>query len=629
MRALDHDAGLVAVQIIGIGHQRHHVGGAVAVVHVVQIALGIHKRFQIAVAIDLRAQDRGAGHLDRPGVGRGALRGIGAVQRIIDPAGRGHRQRDVQHVAGVVKPALVRIHRQRRAAQIGRPLVGRAGRDGGKESQAVLALDAAVGDVLVLHRHEQPIEHDAGGIGQRDGIAAVGGQPEPGLQPGLGGLPRSVGEYAQISPGLDHRALGELPFARAAGVVGQAEAGQVHRFGGAVVQFDPVIGFIRRRQHLGDVHAAGVQSAHGFARRVGALGRVGIARRGRKLVRPAGLQQRIRLVRRQNRQPHAGRGDAVGIGQIDLLALVGKPEIRVQVLRVAGAVFPGAVHGDAAARRQRDRREAPARQPLLGIGQRPALQVHRFAGDIADLHIIGIIAVFIGEIGGVIAHGLADLQRAGMNLHVPRRDFGAGEPAGLVGRAGRGKIADLPFPCGVAAVDLVAGERGHVHRVRAGAAPIQERDPPAGGRQPERRVPQAVPRALAAVGEYQRIFPRLQRAAGEHEGVGGVGLPHQRPALQVDGLAGGVLQLDPVRQAAVFGDEGGGVGGHDFAETQSAALGVRGRDPPAVRQRLGDVSQRQGQQTDHGDQRRQHAQRPAAAPPAVLRILLWRLLGHK
>ena len=594
--AHDHDARLVAGQVIGIGDHRDHVHGAVSVVDIVEVALGVHVGFQIALAVHPRAQDGGLRHGDRRGEGRVALVGIGVVQRVVGAAAGGHRQADLQHLPAAEQSAVGGVDRHRRAAVVGRAAVGRLRRGRGEVPQHPFA-GAAVGQILILQRHEHAVEDRAVRLREHHAVAAVHGELEAGVAPPVGHGVAAVAHHAQELTGLNDRALGELPLAGPGRLVRKAEAGQVHRLASAVIQLDPVAAGGAAGHDLADHHAVAVHAQDGARRGVRAGEAVGLTRRGREGLGPAGLQLGIGLIRFQRGDGHIGGGHAPGIGQEHLVAVAGDLEGGVQMGHVRAAVVAGAVHRDVAARGQHHRREAPAHELFLAVGKPPALQVHRIAGNVVDLHIVPVRAVFIGIEGGVLGHDLRDLQRVRHHREGRGRDDGlAGVPLGPVDLAGRRKIADLPHPGDVAAIALVPVHGRHIHRVDHPAPPVQQGKRLAGGRQPVGRVIAVGLGGLgAAVAVDHHVIPRLDHPAGKGKRLGGLGGTHQRIARQIDGTLRCILDLNPVGDAAFLADQHRGVGRHDFADAKRRLPLRRRADHRAARDQPDGQRQRRAQ----------------------------------
>ena len=223
VRPLDHDACLFAGEVVRVGDQRDDVH-AVSIVDVVEVALRVDERLEIPVAVGARAQNGRAGDLDRAGVRRGGLGGIGAVERVVDPRSLGDVEFNGQHVAGRKHAAFDRVARLLRPAEERLAVVAR---ERGVEGEVVAARAARrppEGDVLVLLRDVHAVDNRAVGAAERHGIAAVGGELEVGVHLPFGGCVKSRAEHGRVGARLEHRSLREAPLARARGVVGQAVA---------------------------------------------------------------------------------------------------------------------------------------------------------------------------------------------------------------------------------------------------------------------------------------------------------------------------------------------------------------------------------------------------------------------
>ena len=601
--ALDHDAPILAGQVVPVGHQRHHARAAL-VVHVVEVALRVHVGLHVAVPVDAGAQDGGGADADRPGVERGGLIRVGAIQGVIDAAaGRGgelHRER----LSAAEQPAPHGILGNLRAAAIAAGAVGGAGRALGEVEAAVLPIDAAVGDAAVLPGQVQRVMDAAVRRGERHGIAALDVQREVRVQIAVQHADRASRQvHAQILTGLDHRAGGELPLAGLGCVVGQAVAAQIHRLTAAVVDLHPVVLLTAgRSHHFIDIHARRRAEALCVERRRVLMG-IGHARRGRHLGAPRAVKVAVGLAVRQRRKLHRRHGLPVGVTQVDTLAGAAQFEVGVQVACAVPAVVAGAVHQQVAARRNLHRREAPLLQLVAGIGEVPALQIHIRIGAVVQLHVVVGLAVFIGAVDRVRAHDLADLHRAALHANLRRAAALIGD---FIFAPRRCRAADLPDAVRIPAENLVHAQLRRGHAVDGRALSVEQHHAvPAGGGEPEGRAQRfAGGRRIGALGVDHQILARRDAHVREDENLVDVGLHQQRILGEIDGRAAAVHNLDPVRRVAGIAEQRGAVLGHDFAELNGALRRLAG-SRAAVQQRapLQQVARHDGDHADAGDQR--------------------------
>ena len=187
----------------------------------------------------------------------------------------------------------------------------------------------------------------------------------------------------------------------------------------------------------------------------------------------------------------------------------------------------------------------------------------------------------------------------------------------VLGRAGGVVGADAPRAVLLgAAVDVIALQPRHVHGVHARALGVVQAEGDSGGAQAEGRVQRVTGGVFErAIAINKKVFARGEgdvREGERREGVVGV---QKRVALEGDVGDAGVDHFHPVRELAVVGAHGGGVGGHDLADAHHGggnAL-IRGgadrRGKHALQQKTG----RQRQRADDG----QNGEAPAAARRAL------------
>ena len=331
---------------------------------------------------------------------------------------------------------------------------------------------------------------------------------------------------------------------------------------------------------------------------------VGHARRRGHPGAPFAVNEAVGLAVRQHRKLHRGQGLSIRIAQIDALPGAAELEAGVQVLWILRAVVAGAVHHKIAVRRDLHRREAPLLQLVAGIGEVPALQVHLGIGGVVQLHVVVGLAVLIGAVDRIRAHGLADLHRAALHAH--RSPFAAGLLGDFIPASGRGRAADLPCIVVIQAVDLVHAQLRRGHAVDDRALGVEQHHGiAAGGCETEGRAQRfAGGHRIGALGIDQQIFARRDGHVRKYEDLVDVGFHKQRILRQVDGFVADVLNLNPVRRISGIVEQRSAVLGHDFAQADGALNG-QGRRRMLVEYRaaLQQVAHDDG---NHADQRDQH-----------------------
>ena len=246
------------------------------------------------------------------------------------------------------------------------------------------------------------------------------------------------------------------------------------------------------------------------------------------------------------------------------------------------------------------------------VGERIARKGNRLRGGVIKFYVVVAFAIGAAGVGAVLRGGFGDDDGA----------VGAGDVQGevilqRVGQAGGIVGADAPRAVLLgAAVDEVALQSRHVHGVHARALGVVQAEGDAGGAQAEGRV-QGVAGGVfqRAIAINKKVFARGEgdvREGERREGVVGV---QKRVALEGDVGDAGVDHFHPVRELAVVGAHGGGVGGHDLADAHHGggnAL-IRGgadrRGEHALQQKTG----RQRQYADDG----QNGEAPATARRAL------------
>ena len=191
-------------------------------------------------------------------------------------------------------------------------------------------------------------------------------------------------------------------------------------------------------------------------------------------------------------------------------------------------------------------------------------------------------------------------------MHLPR-----------VGKAGGVFAADLPCACGlVAAVDLVGGKGGHVHRVRERAVRVVEGERRAVRVDAEGGVYLAagsVP--LRAVAVDEQMFAGGEGDVRQRQRGKDVFAVHEAEAAHVFQLRAGVDKFHPIAEGAAFIAVSRGVAGHDLAQAQGRIGSGRALIRRAARghQRVQREARRQRKRTD--ERQRQSAAPGLRAPP--------------
>ncbi len=361
------------------------------------------------------------------------------------------------------------------------------------------------------------------------------------------------------------------------------------------------------------VHAARVPLRHLRAQGSGALFAVGQAGGGGEVGGVgAVLQARIGLIALQRGQLHAAEGAALAIAQKHALALGGELEGRVHLAR--RGVRPAGGIDDAIAVRGNGRSLG---ENILGkvvgvVGEGIAIEGDRLRGGVVKLYVVVILAIGAAGVGAVLRGGLGDDDGAVGAGHVQREVIfqRVGQAGGVVG-------ADAPRAVLLgAAVDEVALQTRHVHGVHARALGVVQTEGDAGGAQAEGRVQRIAGGVFErAIAINKKVFARGEgdvREGERREGVVGV---QKRVALEGDVGDAGVDHFHPVRELAVVGAHGGGVGGHDLAYAHHGGgnalihSGADRRGEQALQQKTG----RQRQYADDG----QNGEAPAAARRAL------------
>ena len=225
--ALDHDALFIAEEVIRIRNHGYHIYAAF-VIDIIKVALGIDEGRHITVAVHTGTQDRSTTNLNGTGVEIGAVRGIRAVQRIVDAAARRCAEFNGESFAAAMQAAHNGYACFLGARAVTGTTVVSAGSCLCKEIEAVFTGSTSVGNAAVLLGQIECIQHVAAGIRQGHGIAAGCIQRKTGIRIAVQAGFAGTGEVnALIFAGLNRSSLGKLPLAGLIGAVGEAVVAQM------------------------------------------------------------------------------------------------------------------------------------------------------------------------------------------------------------------------------------------------------------------------------------------------------------------------------------------------------------------------------------------------------------------
>ena len=559
-------AGVPVEQVLVVGYQRHY---RQLMVQPVEVALGGHVGGEVPVAEGGGAHHGGGGYRYRPGVERGGGRGRAAVGGVV--YGRALGGGKLQRYGLAHQPAAYAHAHIVDPARVADGGIGRSGR-GLHVGKAALG-SAAVGYVAVLLAHGALVHYRAVGQRQRD-RAAGGGEAEAGVVIPVRGLfAGAVAVDDQVLARAQARALGELPLARVAGIVGQAHAAKVHGGAACVVQLDIVaaVGVFGGVDRVGAEHllyhdAGGVGLSARLERVQGGLGCVGRAGRGHEQLLCAGARGGVGGVRARLAVIEQGDYPALRIGKQRRAAVRGEGKAGMQLARAA--VLAAGEHHHVLAGLKRHVGEGPLERAGGAVAQPPAAQIDCGVAAVVHLYPVGGVAVRVQKRGAVAGLHLAyDYGRIHIEHHrgrgVERRVVDAGRDVGR-----HAPLAALQ----VAGVGGVGGQRGQldivVQLVRVG----DEVERFARRGEPERGLHGLPGLAYTgAGGVYQRAFAGLKHDVRQRiELVGGQLVGQHQPGQRLRAV-GDVLQLYPVAELAPGRGKRPGVGAGDLAYAYGAA----------------------------------------------------------
>ena len=226
------------------------------------------------------------------------------------------------------------------------------------------------------------------------------------------------------------------------------------------------------------------------------------------------------------------------------------------------------------------------------------------------LYVVMILPVRVRGVGAVGGTRLGDDQRTIAPLHIEGEVI-----LQRVGQAGGIVSADLPGAVLlVAAVDVIALQRGHIHAVHARALSVEKAEAHAGGAEAEGRVQRIAGGVFQrAVAVNKKVLARGQRDLRKGERLEGVVGVEQRVALEGDVGGAGVDHFHPVAVAAILAGESRLIGGHDLADAHGGSGNalLDGGSDRGRQKALQQKTSRQ-RQSAHGGQN-------SRAPPGTLR----------